>query len=87
MPGNREQKKGRGSNTDIIHGMCTLNSYLSNDFPPLPRVPGGICGSGRNALPPNCTYYKQTRYSGGVRQTVRWAGCEGDMPMHPCNVH
>jgi len=32
---------------------------------------GGICGSGRyNALPPNCTYYKQLRYSGGVRQSV-----------------
>ena len=33
---------------------------------------GGVCGSGRyNALPPNCTYYKQQRYSGGVRQKVR----------------
>ena len=32
---------------------------------------GGICGSGRyNAVPPHCTYYKQQRYSGGVRQTV-----------------
>ena len=41
---------------------------------------GGICGSGRyNAVPPNCNYYKQQRYSGGVRQTVRcrvrgWVG-------------
>jgi hypothetical protein len=33
---------------------------------------GGVCGSGnRRALPPNCTYYKQVRYSGGVRQAVR----------------
>ncbi len=35
---------------------------------------GGICGSGRyNVLPPNCTYYKQQRYSGGVRQAVSCA--------------
>ncbi|KAL6761691.1 acetylglucosaminyltransferase [Haematococcus lacustris] len=32
---------------------------------------GGVCGSGRyNAVPPHCTYYKQQRYSGGVRQRV-----------------
>eukprot|EP00798_Chlamydomonas_sp_ICE-L_P022481 gene22481-29607_t len=32
---------------------------------------GGVCGSGRyNDLPPNCTHYKQERYSGGVRQKV-----------------
>ncbi len=32
---------------------------------------GGVCGSGnKKALPPNCTYYKQVRYSGGVRQAV-----------------
>jgi len=32
---------------------------------------GGVCGSGRyNAVPPNCTYYKQQRYSGGVRQAI-----------------
>ncbi|KAG2452928.1 hypothetical protein HYH02_002267 [Chlamydomonas schloesseri] len=32
---------------------------------------GGVCGSGnKRALPPHCTYYKQVRYSGGVRQAV-----------------
>lgn len=37
---------------------------------------GGICGSGRyNALPPNCNYYKQQRYSGGVRQAVSGGRC------------
>ncbi|KAG2482982.1 hypothetical protein HYH03_018108 [Edaphochlamys debaryana] len=32
---------------------------------------GGVCGSGnKRALPPHCTFYKQVRYSGGVRQAV-----------------
>ena len=36
---------------------------------------GGVCGSGlKGVLPPNCTYYKHARYSGGVRQEVGTCG-------------
>ncbi len=67
-------------NPPPVNPRFVIKTPLRPGMPQLPRnmtffFSGGICGSGRyNAVPPNCTYYKQQRYSGGVRQAVRGDG-------------